>query len=645
MPRNDYDFTTVMGDDAEADGTAALIPPTAALAEHLLDAVLTRRHRETLKSSAKVIIVETFDEDSVELILHHLRKLEDGPTAVAIAKPKSGTRNRPGGADDLLVLERGTSVAFVTSDAAASLAPEVHAAADYHIMVRRPNARIVRRTIRSVTGSIARGLADEDLARLSSRDLISAIRPGITAAQCVANLKKAAQYRRISDTVEPGPVLEQLALTRAVRAWSDRTLGTMRAVADGTSPSENLRHVLLQGPPGTGKTTIAAALARSAGWRFHTDSVAGWFATSDGHLGGVVRAASHFFDALKAAEGPIIGFLDELDGLPDRAALTARDTQWWTPVVTHVLLQIDLMRQAGKPILLVGATNHFEKLDGALIRPGRLEVHVPVLLPDFGERADLFETLLEGTITRADAEILARLSPGATPAAIESQIGIARFAARGVGAKLKLADLVATVAPPSEMSLARQRAIALHEAGHAIVAFELGIEIEEISVISRGDVGGSVTTRPGENLLTKYQLAKHVTIALGGRAADIILGEGANAGAVADLMSATRLLEDGIGRYGLFGSLRWRREGFERDDKIEALIASELDARLEDAMAIIEHRHEKVELLARILIAERVVSGARVTALLAEKHEGDTQPVGMRPSYLTLVGNDDHDEL
>lgn len=49
-------------------------------------------------------------------------------------------------------------------------------------------------------------------------------------------------------------------------------------------------------------------------------------------------------------------------------------------------------------------------------------------------------------------------------------------------------------------------------------------------------------------------------------------------------MAATKMLEDGISRYGLFGSLRWRREGFERGDKIDALISSELEARLEDAM-------------------------------------------------------------
>lgn len=647
MPRNNYDVAALAALDqgAEVDTRAARVSPASALAEHLLDAVLTRRHREALKSSAKVIIVETFDEDSVELILSHLRKLEDGPLAVAIVKPKSGTRNRPGGADELLALERGTSIAFVTSDAAASLASEAHAAADCHILVRRPTTGIVRKTIRSVTGSIARGLTDQDLARLTSCDIISAIRPGTTASQCVANLKKAAQYRRLPENAESGPRLEQLALTRAVRAWSDRALGKMRTVTEGTAPPESLRHVLLQGPPGTGKTTIAAALARSAGWQFRSDSVAGWFATSDGHLGGVVKAASLFFDELKSADGPIVGFLDELDGLPDRAALAARDTQWWTPVITHTLLQIDLVRQAGKPILLVGATNHADKLDGALIRSGRLEVHVPVLLPDFDERADLFEALLKGRIARADAEVLARLSPGATPAMIESQIDTARATARARGAQLKLADLVAAVAPPSDMSLDRQRAIALHEAGHAIVAFELGIEIEEISIISRGDVGGSVTTRPGEKLLTKYELAKHVTVALGGRAADILLGEGAHAGAVADLMSATKMLEDGISRYGLFGSLRWRRDGVERGDKIDTLIASELDARLEDAMTIIELRHEKVELLTRFLIAERVISGARVTALLAEKCEDDPNPVRMKPSYLTLVGGDDHDEL
>lgn len=234
--------------------------------------------------------------------------------------------------------------------------------------------------------------------------------------------------------------------------------------------------------------------------------------------------------------------------------------------------------------------------------------------------------------------------PGATPAAIESQIGAARNAARARGDLLALADLVAAVAPPSSASLERQYQIALHEAGHAVVAFELGVEIEEVSIIGQGNVGGWVTTKPGDRLVSRQDVSISITIAMGGRAADMVLGDGAHAGAMADLAAASRMLENAICQWGLFGSLRWRKDVNGRDEAIEALIASELDARLEEAMAIIEHRHEKVEELAKLLITERVLSGNRVAALYNDRAEPGSREEP-RPSFLSVVGRNDDVEL
>ena len=412
MARNEiFDAATLASIARQVeDDAAAAVAPAMALARCMLDAALSRRQRRILRRPGQVIILATFDEPSVEMIHDCLRAMAIGPRIVMMAERSRHGRYKSGGVEQLSVLEDGRSILFVTTDAAARLAPEVHAAADEHIILPPPDVRTVRRTIRAVTGAVARGLIAADLSGLSSLDIITAIRPTISSAQCVANLRRASQRRRGPEGAGSARPLGELALTRAVRSWSEDTLATMAEVTEGSAPVSILRYGVMQGPPGTGKTTIAAGLARSAGWQFHSDSVAGWFSSSDGHLGGVVKAASRFFDNLKAASGPIVGFLDELDALPNRASLDSRDSQWWSPVITHVLLQIDLLRQAGKPILLLAATNHFNKLDAALIRAGRLESHVPVYPPDEDERAELFHSLLKGD-GRSEAEILARLSP------------------------------------------------------------------------------------------------------------------------------------------------------------------------------------------------------------------------------------------
>ncbi|KFL30300.1 hypothetical protein JP75_17200, partial [Devosia riboflavina] len=78
---------------------------------------------------------------------------------------------------------------------------------------------------------------------------------------------------------------------------------------------------------------------------------------------------------------PAIGFMDELDALPNRATLDNRGRDWWTPLINLFLTEIDRVRKSGKKVLLLGATNYYDRLDGALIRPGRLQQRVSVLPP------------------------------------------------------------------------------------------------------------------------------------------------------------------------------------------------------------------------------------------------------------------------
>jgi len=175
------------------------------------------------------------------------------------------------------------------------------------------------------------------------------------------------------------PRLDQLPLTELVRSWSDQVLRDLRAVEAGS--------LALEGPPGTGKTLIANSLAASAGWTFMSSSVGPWFTTGDGVLGGVARNLKSFVDQVLASE-PAIGFIDELDELPDRETMDNRGRDWWTPVITLFLTEIDRLRQSGRKVLLIGVTNYRERLDSALIRPGRLQQRVSLLPPPFRPFSD-----------------------------------------------------------------------------------------------------------------------------------------------------------------------------------------------------------------------------------------------------------------
>ena len=204
---------------------------------------------------------------------------------------------------------------------------------------------------------------------------------------------------------------------------------------------EALVYTTLEGPPGTGKSLIAASVARSAGWTFVPATVGSWFTSGDGALGGVARNVRGFVDEVLASE-PAIGFLDEIDALPNRATISHRGRDWWLPVITLFLTEIDRVRKSGKKVLLIAATNYYSRLDEALIRP-RQPVHrrVSVLPPQRDEEViALLKYYLRGDLADADLTQLARIGRGATPAQVEGWLGQARGAARapqGVRSSLK----------------------------------------------------------------------------------------------------------------------------------------------------------------------------------------------------------------
>ncbi len=620
--------------DLEDEDVAARSPtpppperPGEALARLMLEAALgPKRLRRLLQAQSSLVILKSADSAAARLLDTYLSGRDHGVAVQAYTElHRTGGRYEQQGQDELRKLAYGRSVILISQDPERLLVPQAVRSADCIIEVPAPTLAVIRKTVRAVTRQRVRGLVQSDIDGLSIDDLTTAIRPDSSARACVLTLRRAAAHCSDSpDGLNGVRGLDSLAMTQTVSSWAFKTSQLMKQVQAGDLESSALRYACLQGPSGTGKTTVAAALAKTAGWTFVSTSVGTWFAESGGHLGDVIRAARRFFDEIALAKGPVLGLLDELDALPDRAALAPKDQQWWTPVITFVLTEIDRMRKANKSILLIGATNHPDRLDAALVRPGRIEVDVPVLLPDLEDRKRLFEGFVGQTISADGIASLARLAVMATPARIESWCTSALARAEARGSKLALRDLLELVAPLDGRSAEKDRAIALREAGHAIVAHELGVPVAEISILSMGAIGGFVNTAGhDQEILTRAGIERLATTMLGGRAADMVFGPGAHAGAASDIEAVNSLLRSAMLDLGLYGSLRTAKNTDMRDFHAGVPLATAIDAELnrvlEHVISIITRREKDLLGLVKVLIDERVITANRFAEIVGPR--------------------------
>lgn len=581
-----------------------------------LEAALDTKSRNILEQSPRLAIIHVPDASWVPRFSTLFKRLENNPIICTITERRrvSGVLQATG-ADHLRFLSQGRSVIYISQDPEGLLDSAVLAVADLTIVIAPLTATLLRQTIRRVTGGVARGVTAQ-MAALDLAVLLSLVRPDLTAAQCVRKLGRAVT-RVDKPKGNVLPLLHELPLTDPVRHWSSQLLADLGAVKSGGMPPDGLVYAMLEGPPGTGKSLIAESLARSAGWTFVPATVGSWFASGDGALGGVAKNVRAFIDKVIASE-PAIGFLDEVDAIPDRATVDNRGKDWWTPVITLLLTEVDRLRRSGKRVLLIGATNYYGHLDGALIRPGRMQRRVSVLPPrSEDEVAALFDYYLKGDLANADVGKLARLGIGATPATVEGWLKEARGLARAAGRSLRLADVLAQMLPREDRSLEDVWTIALHEIGHAVVACRLGLTVERVSIVPEGESGGHTRTTLPSIVPTWERLCDMVTVSLGGRAADIVLGSGANAGAEGDLANATAILLSAFERQGLRDGLAFMPAlGFSRGDVVAA-VEVQLARLMKRATAIVEADRVVALNLAKCLMTERILSGADVKAALA----------------------------
>ena len=319
--------------------------------------------------------------------------------------------------------------------------------------------------------------------------------------------------------------------------------------------------VLLMGPPGTGKTLLAKALAGEANVPFFSTSGSEFIEVFVGVGAGRVRQM--FRAARKAA--PAVIFIDELDSIGrTRGTGLGGGHDEREQTLNQILAELDGFEEK-EAVVVLAATNRPDVLDPALLRPGRFDRHVLLNLPDKNARRDSLG-IHARNLPLADAgdlDLIAAGTPGFSGADLKNLLNEAAIsAARRNGERIRKEDLqeardkvmmgtVRTLAIQPE----EQHRLAVHEAGHTVVAFFTpdADPLYKVTIIPRGrSLGGThmLSEKERHTLPENYLRAQLITL-LAGRVAEKLLLGTVSSGADDDISRATQIARSMVAKWGM----------------------------------------------------------------------------------------------
>lgn len=622
--------------DADAGATAAGTrrPPTETLAAFALEEALSVAERRRIARDPHfALVIQVPSADWVDPVCEACCRMAAWSHVVARTGSSHGG-HKPGLGNDQIAekLALGGRVLGVSQAPDRYLPSALMAATDLRVRLGGVTDSVVARAVRASVGRCPRTIPLRAARGLDYFEVAAALR-GRNARECLDRLAAAVRAKATEDpSVAEAPAFTTLVGFGEAHAWGMRLLSELDAWRETGSPTFQRigRHLALGSPPGLGKSTFVRSLAKAANLQLVQTSVGSWFATSDGYLGGVLRAWETAYESACAA-APSILFLDEADALPDRASLSGRGRDFWTPLCTSLLLGLDALNLPGGPeVCVIAATNFPERLDAALVRPGRLGRVIRIHPPTAPELAAIMRQHLDvGELPGVDLTPVGELAFGGTGAQVVGWISEARTAARAAGRPMRIADLVDRVAPPDLSGPEELRRKAVHEAGHA-VGFQVrgAAHVKQVDLVMRPGSSGatSLEIRLGTSP-TRTEIENLVVALLCGRAAETaFLGEpsaGAGGDSLSDLARATAMVAGVHGSYGLGETVAYRGSIQEvpgrlaQDADLLAVVEADL-ARLQgEALRLIESYRTVVETVAERLLAERVLSGDAFRALLA----------------------------
>jgi cell division protease FtsH len=299
--------------------------------------------------------------------------------------------------------------------------------------------------------------------------------------------------------------------------------------------------ILLHGPPGTGKTLLAKAVAHESGAQFFAQSAAAFVEMFAGL--GAARIRKLF--AVAREHEPAIIFIDELDAVGGRRGADISGEKDQT--LNQLLVEMDGFASRGR-LVVIAASNLLEKLDPALLRPGRFDRQVFVAPPDVKGREGILRVHTRNKpLHDVDLALIAQQTSGLTGADLANICNEAAiFAARRNGGYITASDfdgalerVIAGVQSHRVLNDHEKRVVAFHEAGHALCGELLPSvdRVHRISIVPRGRALGYTLNLPAEDryLKTREELLDYMTVLLGGRVAEQVVFGAITTGASDDL--------------------------------------------------------------------------------------------------------------
>ncbi len=379
--------------------------------------------------------------------------------------------------------------------------------------------------------------------------------------------------------------------------------------------------ILLHGPPGTGKTLLAKAVARESGAKFYSQSAAAFVEMFAGL--GAARIRRLF--AIARDNRPAIIFIDEIDAVGGERG-SDNNSEREQPL-NQLLVEMDGFKSTGD-LVVIAASNLLEKLDPALLRPGRFDRQVFVSPPDVAGREAIMRVHTTGKPLneKVDLQLLARQTSGLTGADLANLCNEAAIAAVRNGRKAldqcdfdsALERVMAGMQSRRTLNDHERRVVAFHEAGHALCAELLPSldRVHKISIVPRGKALGYTLNLPEEDryLKTREELIDYMSMLLGGRAAEEIVFGSITTGASDDLARVADISRSMIHDYAMGTSITSRKvsaEGGAVSDRTRNLRDEEQQHLTDEAMRcaaklITDHR-TKLDQLASALLRNEVL--------------------------------------
>ncbi|HEX7095251.1 MAG TPA: ATP-dependent zinc metalloprotease FtsH, partial [Acidimicrobiales bacterium] len=429
------------------------------------------------------------------------------------------------------------------------------------------------------------------------------------------------------------------------------------------------RGVLMLGPPGTGKTLFARAIAGEADVPFLTVTGSGFVELFVGV--GAARVRDLFAQARRLA--PAIIFIDEIDAVGQRrgpSVFHGNDEREQT--LNQLLAEMDGF-DSGEGVIVLAATNRPDVLDPALLRPGRFDRHISIPLPNRQERKAILDVHCRGKpiADDVDTDELARATPGFSGADLANLANEAAIAAvRHRRDRIERADFEeardrivlgrrdrSSILLPSE-----KRAVATHEAGHALVAALLpGTDpLARVTILPAGPALGATEQLPidDRHLYPESYLRATLAVQLAGRAGELVgIGE-VSSGAADDLAKATEIATRMVRELGMSARVGPVGYGSGKDllgpggatirefaDATQHAIDTEVAELLREAertaIGLLREHATELRKLVELLLDEETVDGATVYELVGKTPPGAPvqRPLSLAP-VAPLEGSD-----